>query len=66
MVGPHTSYMFEITVEEIVLDQAIYWVERTRDGLSVLIHPIQDDEYEAHTSKSRWLGSPLSLNLENL
>lgn len=65
-VGPHTSSMFEVSVTDTKLEKVVGWLERNRNGLSVLIHPVQKDEYEAHTVKAKWLGRPLPINLDRL
>jgi aromatic ring-cleaving dioxygenase len=65
-IGPHTKPMFEIHIPNAVINYAIASIDSLREGLSVLIHPVQDDELDAHTSKAQWLGAKLPLKLEVL
>ncbi len=39
------------------------WLEENRSQLSVLVHPLTEDEYLDHTSSAVWLGLPLELEL---
>jgi len=65
-IGPHTKPMFEIHIPNEVINYAITSIDSLREELSVLIHPVQKDELEAHTSKAQWLGARLPLKLEAL
>ncbi|MGV3582819.1 MAG: DOPA 4,5-dioxygenase family protein [Methylophilus sp.] len=65
-IGPHPKPMFEIHIPEFIINYAIASIDNLREGLSVLIHPVQQDELEAHTSKAQWLGTKLPLKLEIL
>lgn len=62
-IGPHPKPMFEIHVPITIAESAIPIIDNLRDELSVLIHPVQHNELEAHTLKARWLGTSLPLNL---
>lgn len=62
-VGPHPKPMFEIHIPAPILEDAIATIERLREDLDVLIHPVHDDDFVAHTEEARWLGKPLSLNV---
>ena len=65
-IGPHPKPMFEIHIPAANINYAMASIDVLRQGLSVLIHPVQHDEMAAHTSDSRWLGDKLPLNLEIL
>lgn len=65
-IGPHTKPMFELHIPAANLENAIQTIETLRQGLSVLIHPVQKNELQAHTELARWLGQPLPLKLEVL
>jgi DOPA 4,5-dioxygenase len=65
-IGPHTLPMFEIHIPVANLEDTIQTIETLRQGLSVLIHPVQHNELQAHTDLARWLGQPLPLKLEVL
>ncbi|GGY48940.1 DOPA 4,5-dioxygenase [Bacterioplanes sanyensis] len=65
-VGPHTKPMFEVVFAAENREQVVQWLEQNRQGLSVLVHPVTDDDYHAHTDGALWLGQPLALKLETL
>ncbi|HEY8084319.1 MAG TPA: DOPA 4,5-dioxygenase family protein [Methylophilaceae bacterium] len=65
-IGPHSKPMFEIHIPAAQIDSAMQIIEQKRRGLSVLIHPVQANELDAHTNSARWLGTPLALKLEVL
>lgn len=62
-IGPHPMPMFELHVPASVINYAKASINDLRDGLSVLIHPVQQDELDAHTQSAVWLGEKLALNL---
>ena len=65
-VGPHPSRQFNYTVKSDDLEKTCRWLDEVRDGLDVLIHPLIDNDYLAHTDMARWLGNAHPLNLEKL
>lgn len=65
-IGPHPLPMFEIHIPAQILETAIATIDSKRQGLTVLIHPVQADELEAHTTKALWLGEPVLLKLDVL
>jgi aromatic ring-cleaving dioxygenase len=65
-IGPHPKPMFEIHIPAADINYAMATIDALRQGLSVLIHPVQTDELDAHTDAARWLGTKLSLNLSVL
>jgi aromatic ring-cleaving dioxygenase len=65
-IGPHPKPMFEIHIPASHINLAMATIDTLREGLSVLIHPVQQDEMAAHTVDARWLGEKLTLNLEIL
>ena len=65
-IGPHPKPMFEIHIPGASINFAMATIDALRQGLSVLIHPVQHDELAAHTLDARWLGEKLPLNLEIL
>jgi aromatic ring-cleaving dioxygenase len=60
-VGPHPKGQFEIHFREDALPQVRGLLEAT--GLTVLVHPLTDDDLADHTSLGQWLGEPLPLDL---
>lgn len=65
-VGPHTKPMFELHIPAAIKNYALACIDGRREGLSVLVHPVQQDELAAHTSAAVWLGTKLPLKLEAL
>lgn len=65
-IGPHPKPMFEIHVPAASINYAVATIDSLREGLSVLFHPVQTNELDAHTNGARWLGTKLSLNLDVL
>ncbi len=65
-VGPHTKPMFELHIPAGIINYAKASIDELREGLSVLIHPVQQDELDAHTNSAVWLGTKLALKLEVL
>lgn len=65
-VGPHTMPMFELHIPASMINYAKASIDELREGLSVLIHPVQADELDAHTKSAVWLGEKLDLNLDVL
>lgn len=63
-IGPHTLPMFELHIQAAGIDLAVAKIDALRQDLSVLIHPVQSDELDAHTNSARWLGKPIPLNLD--
>lgn len=65
-VGPHPLPMFQISFTQPQYVALIDWLEKHRQGLSILIHPELEDELMGHTEKANWLGVELALNLSAL
>lgn len=65
-VGPHTMPMFELHIPASMINYAKASIDELREGLSVLIHPVQADELDAHTNSAVWLGTQLDLKLDVL
>lgn len=65
-IGPHSKPMFEIHIPAFEIKKITPIIDEMRQGLSVLIHPVQKNELEAHTIAAIWLGQQLPLNLNAL
>jgi aromatic ring-cleaving dioxygenase len=63
-VGPHPKGQFEIHFFADALPQVTGLLRAT--GLTVLVHPLTDDDLADHTSLGQWLGEPLPLDLSVL
>lgn len=65
-VGPHPMPMFEIIVEEGLMMEVKAHLEKSNGGRSALIHPVTDNDLEAHTKLAQWIGKKLELDLSVL
>ena len=65
-IGPHPSRQFQMKTMGRDLECLLEWVDKRREGLSVLIHPEIENDYLAHTDLAQWLGEPCVLNLSGL
>lgn len=66
LVGPHRKPMFEIHFSNQQYT-FIDWLDKARDELSVLIHPVSGNDMHDHSEPQvRWLGEALGVNLEKL
>lgn len=63
LVGPHTKPMFQLEFDQSGLPKIKQTLISNGLNLSVLIHPLDDNPYLAHTQGAEWLGEPLPLNL---
>lgn len=65
-VGPLLKPMFQIEFEQGELVQVKQVLTQFFHEFSILIHPLLENEYLAHTEYAEWTGTPLTLNLEHL
>jgi len=65
-VGPHPVSMYQVAFEVAEFPRLVPWLMLNRSGLTVLVHPMTDDEYADHATHALWLGPPLPLRLETL
>lgn len=65
-VGPHTKPQFAIELEPNQFAKVVPWLMLQRERLSVLVHPITNDELKDHTINCLWLGEKVSLDLSRL
>lgn len=62
-VGPHPVWSRQVSFKHHDYDAVMAWLEENRKQLSVLIHPLTENEYLDHTSSAVWLGPSLELDL---
>ncbi len=65
-VGPHPVPMFEINFAHDQRDAVISWLDAHHGELSVLLHPLTEDELADHTLHVAWLGESQPLDLSKL
>jgi DOPA 4,5-dioxygenase len=63
-VGPHPLAQFEVHFDESCLPDILPALQAS--GLTILVHPLTDDDRADHTSLARWIGEPLDLDLSVL
>lgn len=63
LVGPHPKWSCQIAFSSNVFDALIPWLEKHRQGLSVLVHGVTGDDLKDHTEYAYWLGEPVGLRL---
>jgi len=63
-VGPHPNPQFEVHFLKAELPRILALLEAS--GLTVLVHPLTDDDLADHTTLAHWIGSPLPLDLATL
>lgn len=66
LVGPHTMWSFSITFTQHDFESIVPWLDSVRDGLSVLVHALTDDDLKDHTEFAYWLGDQVELDLSKL
>jgi DOPA 4,5-dioxygenase len=60
-VGPHPVPQFEIHFFRFTLPPLMPVLEAS--GLTVLVHPLTQDDVADHTSLGQWIGEPIPLDL---
>jgi len=59
-VGPHPKPQFEIHFVASALPRLVSVLGNA--GLTVLVHPVTDDDLADHTTLAEWIGEPLLLD----
>lgn len=62
-VGPHPRWSCQIKFSSDDFEQLIPWLDKNRNGLTILIHALTDDNLKDHTDYAYWLGDEITLNL---
>lgn len=63
-VGPHPKPQYEVQFLASALPSIVPLLKAT--GLTVLVHPLTDDDLADHTTLADWIGEPLSLDVSVL
>jgi DOPA 4,5-dioxygenase len=63
LVGPHPCWSCQISFGAEDFDTFIPWLEESRAGLTIFIHPLSEDFIKDHTELAYWLGQEVELNL---
>ena len=59
-VGPHPKPQFEVHFLAAALQVVMPLLSPS--GLTVLVHPLTQDDVADHTSLAQWIGAPLALD----
>jgi len=62
-IGPHPHWSCQLSFDESQFEALIPWLDKARQGLSVLVHALTDNDIEDHTNHASWLGDEVELNL---
>ena len=62
-VGPHLSPNFSSTIMPEDFGKIVSWLQLHSDGLSILIHPVTNDDMRDHRDCTMWIGTPEALDL---
>ncbi|HTQ02566.1 MAG TPA: DOPA 4,5-dioxygenase family protein [Polyangiaceae bacterium] len=65
-VGPHSKPMFQVTLAPDEFASVVPWLMVHRGGLSVLVHPLTDDEIADHETHPLWMGQALPIDVDFL
>ena len=64
--GPHPVPQFNTIFEIPEFQKIVPWLMFNREGLSVLVHPLTESNYDDHSKLALWLGAPVPLRLDRL
>ena len=62
-IGPHPKWSCQITFAGKHFDEFIPWIDKNRNGLTVLVHALTGDNLKDHTDYAYWLGDSVELEL---
>ncbi len=62
-VGPHPKWSCQILFSSTHFEALVPWLELNREGLTVFIHPLTENDLEDHTTYAYWLGDSVVLDL---
>ena len=65
-VGPHPDWSCQIAFDASQFADLIDWLERHRNGLTILVHGLTGNDLADHTDHAAWLGEPAVLDLSAL
>ncbi|OQR82052.1 hypothetical protein THRCLA_11177 [Thraustotheca clavata] len=65
-VGPHPIGSFETWAPVEHFAQVYTWFVENRNGLSVFVHPLTEEEVRDHAERGAWMGQSVPLDLSTL
>jgi len=65
-VGPHPRWSCQVAFPLAMFATFVPWLMLNRDGLTIFLHPLTDDDLVDHEQYPIWMGEMLPLNLDML
>jgi aromatic ring-cleaving dioxygenase len=62
-IGPHPSWSCQLAFDRSNHTDLLTWLALNRNNLTVLIHPLTDNDLKDHTDYAAWMGVPQELSL---
>jgi DOPA 4,5-dioxygenase len=62
-IGPHPKWSCQIIFSNQHFDELIPWLDKNRNGLSILVHGVTGNDLKDHTDYAYWLGDSAELDL---
>ena len=62
-IGPHLKWSCQIIFAAKDFNEFIPWIDKHRNGLTILVHPLTGDDLKDHTDYAYWLGESVELKL---
>ena len=63
-VGPHPRWSCQVAFPLEMFAAFVPWLMLNRDGLTIFLHPLTDDDLGDHEQYPIWMGEMLPLNLD--
>lgn len=63
-VGPHPVWSCQLAFPAPLFGAVIAWLALNRQGLTIFIHPLTNDDLADHRDHAVWMGQILPLKLE--
>ena len=65
-IGPHPLPMYQVAYDDAIRVNVEEFLRGNADQLSILLHDDTGNHVTDHTDGARWIGNPLSLDIELL
>jgi DOPA 4,5-dioxygenase len=63
-VGPHPRWSYQVAFAPDEFDEIVSFIDRHREGLTVLLHERTGDDLRDHTDGASFLGDAVALRLD--
>lgn len=65
-VGPHPMWSCQLAFDPDKFGHVVPWLALNRDGLTVFLHALTNDDVIDHTDHAMWMGQMLDVDLSAL